>query len=338
MSRYVLALAAAVLVLLVAIAVVAERQLNRPLKLPPDGYQMLVTPGTSLRSLAARLESEGVLASGLVLTTYGRFSGKASRLQAGEYEIVAGTTPLGLLQQLVEGRVRLHTLTIVEGWTIRDLMRAVRKHSAIAHTLKTSDPLEIAKELQLESASPEGWFFPDTYKFPRGTTDIEILGMAHARMRIVLEQAWSRRRNELPLRNSYEALILASIVEKETALDREKNRVAGVFARRLQSGMRLQTDPTVIYGLGEEFDGDLTRRQLAKDTPYNTYLRSGLPPSPIAMPGESSLLAAVYPDESAALYFVASGEDDGSHVFSETLREHNAAVKKYLALTREQAQ
>jgi UPF0755 protein len=338
MSRYALALSAAVLALLVGIAAMAQRELNSPLKLPATGHELIVAPGTSLRSLAGRLEAEGILSSALVLTTYGRLSGQASRLQAGEYEVVAGTTPLGLLQQLVEGRVRLHTLTIIEGWTIRELMRAVRKHPAIKHTLKTQDAPDLARTLQLGSESPEGWFFPDTYKFPRGTTDIEILTRAHDRMRVVLDQAWSRRRSDLPLRSAYEALILASIVEKETALDREKTRVAGVFARRLQSGMRLQTDPTVIYGLGEEFDGNLTRRQLGKDTPYNTYLRPGLPPSPISMPGESSLLAAVHPDDSRALYFVASGEDDGSHVFSETLREHNAAVKKYLSVARENVQ
>jgi UPF0755 protein len=196
---------------------------------------------------------------------------------------------------------------------------------------------DIAQALDLSGDHAEGWFFPDTYRFPRNTTDRELLVMAHTRMQVVLERAWAGRQKNLPLRTPYEALILASIVEKETSLDRERPRVAGVFARRLETGMRLQTDPTVIYGLGEDYDGNITRRHLARDTPYNTYTRTGLPPTPIAMPGESSLLAAVHPDDSDDLYFVATGEADGSHAFSATLREHNAAVKKYLATTRERA-
>jgi UPF0755 protein len=268
------------------------------------------------------------------MAAYGRLSGLAGQMKAGEYEVVAGTTPLGLVRQLVEGRVKLHTLTIVEGWTIRDLLRAIRKHPAIRHTLPVSGPNGLARVLELPSDHPEGWFFPDTYRFPRDTADREVLTMAHARMRVMLEQAWSRRQSDLPLKNPYDVLILASIIEKETAVDRERVRVSGVFVRRLRMGMKLQTDPTVIYGLGEEFDGNLTRRQLNRDSPYNTYTRTGLPPSPISLPGESSLLAAVRPDDSQALYFVASGDDDGTHVFSATLREHNAAVRKYLESVR----
>jgi UPF0755 protein len=311
-----------------------HRFLNQPMNLPSAGHLLEVQPGTSLRTLSNRLGAQGVLGYPWILTSYGRLTGMAAELKAGEYEIPAGTTPLALLQQLVEGRVKLHSLTIVEGWTMRDVMRAIRNNLAIRQTLGNMDGEALTRALNLPSPQPEGWFFPDTYRFPRHTTDREILGMAYARMAMVLEQAWAGRQLDLPLRNAYDALILASIVEKETGLDRERVQVAGVLIRRLKSGMKLQTDPTVIYGLGEEFDGDLTRRQLAKDTPYNTYTRSGLPPTPISLPSESSLLAAVHPDKSESLYFVASGDDDGSHVFSATLRAHNAAVRRFLEATR----
>ncbi len=308
--------------------------LNAPLRLPAEGYVLEVPPGTTLRALTTRLGASGLLDYPWLLAGYGRLSGADAELKAGEYEVPAGTTPLGLLQQLVEGRVKLHSLTIVEGWTVHELMRAIRNEPAIRQTIKGADDESFVRALDLPVRKPEGWFFPDTYRFPRHTTDREILSMAHTRMQIMLDQAWAGREANLPLANPYEALILASIIEKETALDRERPQVAGVFIRRLESGMKLQTDPTVIYGLGEEFSGDLTRRQLGRDTPYNTYTRSGLPPSPISLPGESSLLAAVHPDDSGSLYFVASGEEDGSHVFSKTLRDHNAALKRYLDLTR----
>ena len=336
MTRRLLVVGLLAVALVAGVLILGQTMLNEPMKIPPAGYPLELAAGTSLEALAARLGAEGVLPYPWLLTVYGRLTGEAADLKAGEYDIPAGTSPRGLLQQLVEGRVKLHSLTIVEGWTIRDLMRAIRKNTAIRQTLEGANNEALAHVLELPTRQPEGWFFPDTYRFPRHTTDREILTMAHARMQIVLEQAWTGRQPDLPLRNSYDALILASIVEKETALDRERPQVAGVFIRRLKSGMKLQTDPTVIYGLGEDFDGDLTRRQLAKDSPYNTYTRTGLPPSPISLPGESSLLAAVHPDESKALYFVASGDEDGSHVFSTTLREHNAAVKRYLETARGQ--
>jgi UPF0755 protein len=333
-TRRIFGIGLVLICLLAGAALLGHRALNEPLKLPAEGYTLEVPPGTTLTALAERLGTTGVLSYPWLLTGYGRVSGLAAELKAGEYEIGAGTTPLGLLQQLVEGRVKLHSLTIVEGWTVRDLMRALRNNPAIRQTLNGADDEALVRALDLPGRQPEGWFFPDTYKFPRHTTDREILSMAHARMQIVLDQAWAGRQADLPLHNAYEALTLASIIEKETALDRERPSIAGVFIRRLEAGMRLQTDPTVIYGLGEEFDGDLTRRQLGKDTPYNTYTRAGLPPSPISLPGESSMLAAVHPDESETLYFVASGEEDGSHIFSKTLRDHNAALKRYLELTR----
>jgi len=334
MTRPLLACGLLLVSLAAGALVITHRLLNQPMKLPPAGYALDVPVGTSLRRLAGRLGAQGVLGYPRMLTAYGRVTGLADEVKAGEYEIPAGTTPRQLLQQLVEGRVKLHSLTIVEGWTTRDVMRAIRNNPAIRQTLDDVHGKALARALDLPSAEPEGWFFPDTYRFPRHTTDREILAMANTRMTIALEQAWAGRQLDLPLRSAYDALILASIVEKETGLDRERPQIAGVLIRRLKSGMRLQTDPTVIYGLGEEFDGDLTRRQLTKDSPYNTYTRTGLPPSPISLPGESSLLAAVHPDKSESLYFVSSGDDDGSHVFSATLRAHNAAVRRFLEATR----
>ena len=233
------------------------------------------------------------------------------------------------------GRVRLHALTIVEGWTVQELLAAVRAHPAIRQTLTADSPESLAAELGLARPHAEGLFFPDTYRFARGTSDVEVLRQAQALMQKKLASAWARRAPDLPLNDPYEALILASIVERETALDRERPLIAGVFLRRLRRGMRLQTDPTVIYGLGSTFDGDLRRRDLRSDTPYNSYTRAGLPPTPIALPGEASLLAAVQPAPGEALYFVATGLPDGSHVFSATLAEHEAAVARYLARLRQ---
>lgn len=309
--------------------------LEQSLRLPAEGLVLEVPAGMSAGGLAAKLEAEGIYGHPWLLRAYARATGRAGRIKAGEYEVPAGANLPALLEQLVEGRVKLHSLTIIEGWTLAELQRALRRHRAVRKTLPKGDPTAVGEALGLAGVAAEGWFFPDTYRFPRGTTDVELLGLAHARMKILLDQAWQGRAAGLPLKSPYEALVLASIVEKETALDRERPKVAGVFIRRLQAGMKLQTDPTVIYGLGEDFDGDLTRRQLLKDTPYNTYTRTGLPPSPIALPGESSLLAAVHPDDSDALFFVASGEGDGSHVFSANLRDHNAAVKRYLDQLRE---
>lgn len=308
--------------------------LHAPLQLPASGYVLDVPAGSSLQAVTRQLAAEGLLELPFLLHAYARLTGAARSIKAGEYEIPAGTTPLGLLRQLVDGRVKLHGLTIVEGWTSRDLARAVRRHPAISPSADVTPGSMLSAAMGDPEANPEGWFFPDTYRFPRGTPGHEILRIAHERMKTVLERVWNDRSADLPLSSAYEALILASIVEKETRLDQERPRIAGVFIRRLKAGMRLQTDPTVIYGLGEAFDGNLTRRHLAQDTPYNTYARAGLPPSPISLPGESSLLAAVHPDDSDALYFVASGDEDGSHVFSATLREHNAAVRRYLATIR----
>lgn len=294
---------------------------------------MLEVPaGAPLRSVAAELADSGVLGHPRLLTWYARLTGAATRIHAGEYAIDPGTTPVRLLDKLVAGDVLMHQLTIVEGWRFSDLLRTVRGHSAIRPTELGED--EIMDALGKPDSHPEGQFLPDTYAFPRGTPDIELLEWAHRSLEERLQEAWARRSADVQISTPYEALILASIIEKETALETERRLISGVFHERLRRDMRLQTDPTVIYGLGDGFDGDLRRRDLSADTPYNTYTRRGLPPTPIALPGAAAIDAAVDP-EAGALYFVATGLPDGSHYFSSTLEEHNRAVERYLARLRE---
>ncbi|MFW2403176.1 MAG: endolytic transglycosylase MltG [Gammaproteobacteria bacterium] len=305
--------------------------LDERLAVPEAGYALEIRRGSSLTSIADELSAAGIVTHPRLVSWYGRLTGEAERVQAGEYRLEPGVTARSLLQQLVSGQVVLHALTILEGWTVRELLIALAENPAIEHTLGVETPEELAQALDLDAPHAEGWFFPDTYRFPRGTTDREVLMVAHDLMRQKLAETWAARAPDTNLATPYEALILASIVERESALASERPQVAGVFTRRLERGMRLQTDPTVIYGLGSDFDGNLTRRHLKTDTPYNTYTRSGLPPTPIALPGEGALLAAVNPDDGRTLYFVATGRDDGSHVFTETLEEHNAAVARYLA-------
>jgi UPF0755 protein len=236
--------------------------------------------------------------------------------------------------QLVAGQVLLHQLTIVEGWRFTELLAAVRAHPAIR--AGELDGAAIMTALGESDVHPEGQFFPDTYSFPKGTTDVELLRTAHEALRMHLAKAWDSRASDIEVHSPYEALILASIIEKETALPAERRMISGVFNQRLRRNMRLQTDPTVIYGLGESFDGNLRRQDLDRDTPYNTYTRAGLPPTPIALPGNASLEAAVVPEPTDALFFVATGRGDGSHYFSATLEEHERAVRDYLRQLRNQ--
>jgi UPF0755 protein len=217
-----------------------------------------------------------------------------------------------------------------------ELLEALAGHPAVRQTLELDSPAELGTVLDLGYPHPEGLFFPDTYRFPRDTPDVELLRQAHELLMVRLNEAWSGRDPRGVLAEPYDGLILASIIERESALDRERPQIAGVFIRRLEQGMRLQTDPTVIYGLGESFDGNLTRRHLQSDTPYNTYVRKGLPPTPIALPGDSALQAMAHPEPGDALYFVATGRGDGSHYFTATLEEHNAAVARYLAALKQQ--
>jgi UPF0755 protein len=297
-----------------------------------------VPPGASLARVAGILREAGVVDHPEIFEWYGRLSGSAARLRAGEYEVPAGATPRQVMGLLVSGEVVLHAVTIIEGWTFAQMRAALEANEAIRTVAAGMSGMQIMAGLGMPGMPAEGWFLPETYRFARGTTDLELMRMAHQAMQEVLAEAWSARKPGLPLETPYEALVLASIVEKETALDEERTQVAGVFERRLKRGMRLQTDPTVIYGLGPDFDGNLRRRDLETDGPYNTYTRAGLPPTPIALPGAAAIRAAVAPAEGNALYFVATGRADGSHYFSATLEEHNEAVRRYLKTLRERRQ
>jgi UPF0755 protein len=303
-----------------------RRQLDVPVALP-DAQLIVVEPGTSLQGLATDLAERGWITHPWVLVAEGRRRGVARSIRAGEYEVAPGMTPLGLLEAVVAGRVVQHQLTLVEGWTFERIMQAVENSVVLVHTLETRDPRRVMAEIGYPGHFAEGRFFPDTYRFPRGTTDVEFLRRAFRTMEEVLAEEWLRRAVGLPYESPYQALIMASLVEMETGVPSERARIAGVFTRRLARGMRLQTDPTVIYALGASYDGNIRRDDLSIDSPYNTYVYAGLPPTPIASPGRDSIRAALQPEEGDALYFVARG--DGSHEFSATLAEHNRAVRKY---------
>ena len=288
------------------------------------------TPG----QIGRRLRDEGFDVSSFWFRCLARMNGVAARIRYGEYEIAPGTTLPQLLVLFASGKVRFHAVTFVEGWTFRQALDALRDNPAIGHTLDGVPPAEIMAALGLPPANPEGQFFPDTYFFAKGGSDRVILLQAHARMRAVLEEEWRRRDEAYAPATPEEALILASIVEKESALPGERPRVAGVFMRRLRKGMLLQTDPTVIYGMGDAFNGDIRSEDLRRDTPYNTYVHAGLPPTPIALPGRSSLNAVLHPARDDSLYFVARG--DGGHIFSATLEEHARAVNQWQKGNRKQ--
>jgi UPF0755 protein len=276
-----------------------------------------------------------VIANDRWFRLYARWSGEAAAVQAGEYLIEAGATPASVLEQFTSGDVRLYSFTIVEGWNHRDLLAALHANEALTASITDEDWKVLLADLGASATHPEGLFLPETYHFARNTTDRELLTQAYALMQTVLAEEWSARDVAAPVQSPYEALVLASIVEKETARADERSRIAGVFARRLEKRMRLQTDPTVIYGIGPEFDGNLTRKDLQTDTPYNTYTRHGLPPTPIAMPGRAAIHSALNPAPGQELYFVATGLGDGSHSFSTTKAEHDAAVAQYLKRLRQ---
>ncbi len=307
-----------------------DRFMSAPLSVPAEGIALSVPAGSSFAATTAELEKLGLIEDSRWYRLYARLSGDASEIHAGDYLIEAGTTPRSLLEKLTSGSVRLHAFTIVEGWNHRDLLRALHDNRWIEATLNEQEWPALLEGLGAEVAHPEGLFLPETYRFPRGTTDREVLTRAHRLMQRVLAEEWESRSPTAPVSTPYEALVLASIVEKETARPDERARIAGVFARRLQKGMRLQTDPTVIYGIGPEFNGNLTRKDLRTDTPYNTYTRHGLPPTPIALPGRAAIRAALNPAPGNELFFVATGLGDGSHEFSATKEEHDAAVARYL--------
>jgi UPF0755 protein len=302
-----------------------ESFIDTPLAVPPAGYVYTVRSGASGRDLVADLARLGLTRDGWQWQLLMRLEPAVYR--TGEYRLEAGMRPRDVLRRLSEGPLVQYRFTLVEGWTFRQLWDALASDPVLVRELeRDTDPLDTVRALLPDVDHPEGWFLPETYLFTRGDSDRDILERAHAAMKNALQDAWSSRDLGLPLETPHELLVLASIIEKETARDDERERIAGVFVRRLQKGMRLQTDPTVIYGMGEAFDGDIRKRDLTTDTPYNTYTRHGLPPTPIAMPGRASLEAAAHPAPGEELYFVTDGS--GGHTFSKTLAEHQAAVRK----------
>ena len=308
------------------------------LELPIAGLEtprsFMVASGASLRGVAAALAREGLLDAPSSWVREARRQQLAGRIRAGEYRIRPGSTPRQLLEMMVEGRVLLHAVTVPEGWTFRQALAAVQAHPAVTVTMHEASRESIGAGVGFAPQDPEGQFFPDTYRFARGATDLEIMRLAYARMQAELAAAWQDRDQDLPLAGPYEALVLASLIEKETGAAEERPLIGGVFVNRLRRGMRLQTDPTVIYGMGEAFDGNLRRADLLRDTPYNTYTRGGLPPTPIALPGRDALRAAVRPARTDALYFVATGLGDGRHRFATSLSQHNDNVARYIAAVR----
>jgi UPF0755 protein len=301
--------------------------LNQSLILNADTLDLSVEPGTSVRGVAQAVRDAGVQVNPALLYWWFRLSGDARQIRAGSYEIERGINPRGLLRKLVRGDEALRAVTLVEGWNFNQVRAALLKAEQLKPETQELAPDLIMKALERPGLHPEGRFFPDTYTYAKGSSDLAVLRRALRAMDKLLAAAWRQRRPDTPLKTPAQALILASIVEKETGRASDRAMIAGVFSNRLALGMMLQTDPTVIYGLGETFDGNLRRRDLQADTPWNTYTRSGLPPTPIAMPGKSALLAAVQPAATRALYFVARG--DGSSQFSASLEEHNRAVNKY---------
>lgn len=286
-----------------------------------------VSKGQSLKSVAELLRGKGLIDKPYWVRYLAWMEKSSTRLKYGEYDIPPGTTPRQALALFSSGKVRHYSLKFVEGWNFNQLVDALSHQAALACAVGDRQPTEIMAQLGVQGENPEGRFYPDTYFFVKGDSDLEVLKRAYHKMQTVLADEWQGREPGLPLRSPYEALILASIVEKETGQADERPQIAGVFVRRLASGMLLQTDPTVIYGMGAAYVGNIRKDDLLRDTPYNTYTRSGLPPTPICMPGAAAIHAAVHPAPGTSLYFVARG--DGSHVFSTTLAEHNKAVEFY---------
>jgi UPF0755 protein len=288
-----------------------------------------VAPGSGVAGAAQQMASAGVPVNGFLFGVLARVTGKASQIKAGSYELKPETTPRRLITQLVRGEFAQEQLTIIEGWTFRQMRQAVDAAQSLKHeTAKLSDKELLAKVAgDSKYAAPEGLFFPDTYLFAKNSSDLQIYKQAHEMMMKRLKAAWEKREPNLPYTDPYQALIMASLVEKETGQKSERAMIAGVFVNRLKTGMLLQTDPTVIYGMGDKYDGKIRKKDLETDTPYNTYTRAGLPPTPIALPGVASLAAALTPAKTDALYFVSRG--DGTSHFSVNLNEHNKAVNQY---------
>lgn len=289
--------------------------------------EFTIQAGSGVRSAMRQLHAAGVPAEPVLLELLARGSGRASRIKAGTYRLAAGSSPLVLLQMLVKGDTIQESITILEGWTFSQMRAELSKHEGLKKDALKLEDTQLLERFSSEYTQAEGLFYPDTYKFSRGSSDLQIYEQAHWRMKKMLEEEWAKRAEDLPYKTPYEALIMASIIEKETGQAAERDKIAAVFVNRLKRGMLLQTDPTVIYGMGVSFDGNIRKQDLLADTPYNTYKRSGLPPTPIALPGRAALQAALNPAKTNDLYFVARG--DGTSQFSENLTDHNKAVNQY---------
>lgn len=298
-----------------------------PLALKQSPQELEIRHGSSLRTVAHQLAAENLLVEPWSFILLARALGKANEIKAGNYLLEGEISPYQLFLKLTRGDVTQSQVVFIEGWTFKQVRKALNEHPALRHDTRTMTDEEILREIGAERGHPEGRFFPDTYNFSSGMSDIAVLKRAYRMMQSRLAEAWARRAADLPYVSPDEALVMASIIEKETGQAAERPMIASVFVNRLRLGMRLQTDPTVIYGLGEAFDGNLRKRDLLADTMYNTYTRAGLPPTPIAMPGAASIHAALNPAKSQALYFVAKG--NGAHHFSSNLTEHNRAVARY---------
>jgi UPF0755 protein len=300
--------------------------MQKPLPIPQGGIYITLEKGQTLGHVLNQLSQQDALQYPKPLRWYAQFT-QQTKVHQGEYFLQSGVTPVGLLEKLNKGDVVLYQITFLEGWTIKQVLAALAAKDKIKPDSKNLSVNEIAQKLGIENKQLEGWIFPDTYTFSRNISDLELLQQAHNKMRQVLDEKWKTRAENLPYKTAYEALIMASIIEKETGHASERDQIAGVFVRRLQQGIRLQTDPTVIYGMGDAYKGKIRRRDLQNPTAYNTYLISGLPPTPIAIPSQASIEAALHPAAGSALYFVAKG--DGTSEFSATLQEHNAAVRRF---------
>jgi UPF0755 protein len=300
---------------------------KQPIASAQEPVVFTVQPGSGAGAAAQQIKAAGVPVNPLMLSTLARLTGRSGKIKAGTYELKPGTTPRALIEQMVRGEFAQEALTIIEGWTFRQMRQAVAASKGLKQDTAGLTDAELMAKVSTEYKSPEGLFFPDTYLFAKGASDLQVYKQAHAMLLKKLNAAWEKRAEGLPYKSPYQALIMASIVEKETGKSSERPMIAAVFVNRLNKGMMLQTDPTVIYGIGSKFDGNIRKRDLETDTPYNTYMRTGLPPTPIALPGDESLAAALGPAQTDALYFVSRG--DGSSQFSGNLADHNKAVNKF---------
>jgi len=326
MHRYFLLAMCALMLVAIAVFLVINWHLDTPMQVGEDEFVFTVPSGSSLTLLSRSLAEKGLLKWPDVLVVWSRMTGQ-STIKAGEYKLQPGDTPRELLDMLTEGRVVQHQITFPEGLRFAEWLHLLNQQPGLVKLLTGLSGDEVIETLSLEIEHPEGWFFPDTYSYSYGDSDRDILSQAHQRMQAVLAEEWQQRTSDLPFNSPYEALILASIVEKETGVTSERGEIAGVFVRRLKRGMKLQTDPTIIYGLGDDYQGYIKRRHLQKATPYNTYIIDGLPPTPIAMPGRGAIHAVLNPQEGDSLFFVAKG--DGSHYFSASYEEHLEAVRQF---------